>query len=130
MAVEMAGPLGGGENKSRVSPLPPRPLKIPPPPQDPPIPPAGLRPRWGSEKPEPGSPLPHAGLATTTFFSIQLTKTQKGVRPGTPGHTSGFHAHSALEPSCSFMLILRLENAPESCLIQDEPGGGTVSHTR
>src|ERR1017187_7177308 len=80
-------------------------------PHGPAIPTARLRPRWGSGKPEPGFPLPHAGLATTTFFSIQLTKTQKGVRPGTPGHTSGFHAHSALEPSCSFMLILRLENA-------------------
>src|ERR1035438_9170913 len=103
--------MGRVENQEQVSHTPHRPLEISPTPRDSHIPTARLRPRWGSGKPEPGFPLPHAGLATTTFFSIQLTKTQKGVRSGTPGYTSGFHAHSTLEPSCSFMLILRLENA-------------------
>src|ERR1035441_7356201 len=62
-------------------------------------------------KPETGFPLSHAGLATTITFSIQPTKTQKGAWPGTPVHTLRFHAHSALEPNRTFMLILRLENA-------------------
>src|ERR1039458_1324021 len=72
-----------------------------------------LLPGWKRGKPETGFPLSHAGLATTITFSIQPTKTQKGAWPGTPVHTLRFHAHSALEPNRTFMLILRLENATD-----------------
>ena len=100
------------ENPKQVSHSPHRPLEISPTPRDSHIPTARLRPGWKRGKPETGSPLSHAGLATTITFSIQPTKTQKGAWPGTPVHTLRFHAHSALEPNRTFMLILRLENAP------------------
>jgi hypothetical protein len=47
-------------------------------------------------------------LATMTCFTIQPNTNKKGKWPGKPVH---FHAHLALEPKCSFMLILQLENA-------------------
>jgi hypothetical protein len=105
------GPMERVENQMQVSHSPHRPLEISPTPQDSHIPTARLRHGWKSGKPETGFPLFHAGRATMITILIQPTKTQKGVWPGTPVHTPGFHAHSALEPSCTFMLILRLENA-------------------
>jgi hypothetical protein len=47
-------------------------------------------------------------LATMTCFTIQPNTNKKGKWPGKPVH---FHAHLALEPKCSFMLILQLDNA-------------------
>src|ERR1019366_8925723 len=105
------GPMERGGNPKQGSHSPPRPLGISPTPRDSHIPTARLRPGWKRGKPETGFPLSHAGLATTITFSIQPTKTQKGAWPGTPVHTLRFHAHSALEPNRTFMLILRLENA-------------------
>src|ERR1019366_4727967 len=104
------GPMERVENPKQVS-HSHRPLEISPTPRDSHIPTARLRPGWKSGKPETGFPLSHAGLATTITFSIQPTKTQKVAWPGTPVHTLRFHAHSALEPNRTFMLILRLENA-------------------
>jgi hypothetical protein len=105
------GPMERVENPKQVSHSRHRPLEISPTPRDSHIPTARLRPGWQSGKPETGFPLSPAGLATTITFSIQPTKIQKGAWPGTPVHTFRFHAHSALEPNRTFMLILRLENA-------------------
>src|ERR1019366_7921695 len=107
----MAGPWGEWKTKSRFPTLPTGPWKSRQHREIPTFPPPGFPPDGGLEKQKQGFHFPPPGPRPRPFFLSHPTKTQKGVRSGTPGHTSGFHAHSALEPSCSFMLILRLENA-------------------
>jgi hypothetical protein len=102
------GPVEREENQEQVSHSPHRPLEISPTARDSHIPTAKLRPMWSSGKPKSGFPLLHMELATMTCFTIQPNTNKKGKWPGKPVH---FHAHLALEPKCSFMLILQLDNA-------------------
>src|SRR5664279_945003 len=117
----MAGPWREWKTQSRFPTLSTGPWKSRQHREIPTFPRPGFAPdgKVGNQKPETGFPLSPAGLATTITFSIQPTKIQKGAWPGTPVHTFRFHAHSALEPNRTFMLILRLENATGAGLGQE-----------
>jgi hypothetical protein len=129
-----AGPVESVENQRRVSHAFHRPLKISQRRRDFHISTAPAYAVRKSGKPIPGFPLSHPAHAMTTTISLSSNqKTKKGV--GRCAASSFFYAAlPSVGRKPSFMLILRLENAPENCPTQDEhenqEPGGTVSNAR
>src|SRR5450759_3373676 len=107
----MAGPWGEWKTQSRFPTLPTGPWKSRQHREIPTFPRPGFAPdgKVGNQKPV--SHFPTRGSRRRSLFLSNQQKHRKEHGPGTPVHTLRFHAHSALEPNRTFMLILRLENA-------------------
>ena len=107
--------VGKWKTKSRFPTLPTGPWKSRQHREVPTFPPPGFAPRGAVEN---QNQVSSCSAWSSRRRPVSLSNQEPKKKGKWSGKTVHFHAHVALEPSCSFMLILRLENASDIAAVK------------